>query len=308
MTLDHAGLRELILAYEELEPDERALAEKHLAECRECESLLAELRRAERTALSGSLPEPGEIALGTEERLQADASLAALRARLGLAKETPVPPLAEPPGPPGHEPVREPASVAVGRGQVRHGAKRRVGPPASRWSRRAPVLVPLAAAAAVVIALALWSRSTAPPLVLDARMMPHSGVRGGDQEGWHTGESFVLRLELSAAAAPVVFHVDPSGAIHLLYPDRADATIAPLPAGPVTLPPERAGIEWRFQGEAGAETFLIAASPRSDPPLARIVAEARRIEGSREDRIRALERLVARTIAPPCRVDATHLP
>jgi hypothetical protein len=286
MTHNHDHLRELVLVYEELEPEEKRLADSHLGECADCASLLAKLQRLERASdLRGAVPELDRVRLGTAERAAAEASLAALRARVAL-----------------------PATAAPGTAPSPATRPRSAAAALWEWAHRAPVLVRLAPALAVLlVAWLLWPRPPIAPLLRGAELARYSGMRGEAGEGFRTGEAFVLRLELAAPARPVVYHVDPEGRIDLLYPGPGEAAPALVPAGAVTLPPEPSGIEWRFEGTPGAETFLVAAA-RTDRPLPRLDSLRTLPSGSREARIRALASSIEREIGPVRRLEATHRP
>jgi hypothetical protein len=288
MTRHHDHLRELVLVYEELEPEEKSMADAHLGECADCASLLAKLQRLEQTSdLRGAVPELGRVRLATAERAQAEASLVALRARVG-----------------------HPATGVAGPAPRPAAPKSRpVVSSVWEWARRAPLLVRLAPALAVLlVAWILWPRQPVAPLLRGAELERYSGMRGAVGDGFKTGEAFVLKLELAAPARPVVYHVDPEGRIDLLYPKGADAVRPLMPAGRVTLPAETSGIEWRFEGAPGTETFLVAATRRTDLPMARRESLRTPASGSREARIRALASSIEKEIGPARRLDAIHTP
>lgn len=288
MNADHDAWRDLVLVLEELEGDEREKAEAHLASCPECRSLLVRLQGVERGARLQSVlarlesREPVRLSAADEE--QAHASLLALRARLGLEAAATVP--------------------AAGRARAAT-----TGTFARPWRRHwVRVLVPAAAAAAAL--LLLWPRPSGDHvLVRDLRVLPASQTRGGGEAGWHTGDAFVLRFELAAPAQPVVFHAGPSGELALLYPEDPGAPLEKSPAGPVTLPPEAGGSEWRFEGEPGTETFLVAARSRPAPGLADLLAQARALPATgRAARVKALRELLEKRVGPVRAIEVTHLP
>ncbi|MBI5711118.1 MAG: DUF4384 domain-containing protein [Candidatus Eisenbacteria bacterium] len=286
MNAEHDAWRDLVLVLEELEGDEREKAEAHLASCPECRSLLVRLQGVERGARLQSVlarlerGEPVRMSAGDAE--QAHASLLALRVRLGL----------------------EGAAPAAGRARAAT-----AGTGARPWRRHwVRVLVPAAAVAAAL--LVLWPRPSGDHvLVRDLRLLPASQMRGGGEGGWHTGDAFVLRFELAAPAQPVVFHAGPSGELALLYPEDPGAALEKSPAGPVTLPPEAGGIEWRFEGEPGVETFVVGARSRPAPGLAELLAQARALPATdRSARVKALRELLERRMGPVRAIEVTHQP
>ena len=183
MSLDHDRLRGLVLIYEELGPDERRLADAHLNGCADCSSLLVGLQDMERAGrLRGSLPEMGEADLKSQERAEADASLAALHARLRAAESSVV--------------SRAPRAAVAPRRDRRRPWE---------WTIGAPPLVRVSAALAALAALwILWPRQPSAPLVGGAELARYSGVRGAGGEGWRTGDAFVIRVRLTAPAPPAM--------------------------------------------------------------------------------------------------------
>lgn len=245
----HEPWRELVFAYEDLGAEDRRRADAHLAECRSCTALLRGLQQAEGAAAVGALP---ETPIDLEARLagEADASLHALRTRLDL------PPVASS-GAASRAAARQPETLNR---ELWRSAR-------IDWSR---LTAPLAAAAAVVAIVTTVLLRTPHPaseaIVRSARIERFSGVRGGD-EPWQSGDAFTIELDLARQSVPVVVHVDPSGDVSLLQPADAALPGPALPAGPVLLPAADSGIEWRLEGPAGRETFLVAAAlPDADLP------------------------------------------
>ncbi len=106
-----------------------------------------------------------------------------------------------------------------------------------------------------------------------------SGIRGGESgSAWKTGDSFVLRAELEREGNLVLIHVDPRGAVEVLYPiDDGEARRVFSAGALVEFPPDE-DQEWVFDGEPGAESFLLAvgAPGKSD---GRAVAEQALLAG-----------------------------
>jgi hypothetical protein len=282
-------LRELVLAFEELEPAERAEATAHLAACTECASLLDSLRRAEHLARPvGALP-PLDVppALSADERRAADASLEALRVHLLSPDQA--------------DPDATRREAELRRGGGRSWLDVVFGTPARR---AAAMLVPVAAS----LVLLFYAREQSRPVVIRGAEVLALSTARGDAPGLHTGDAFGIRVNLSKPAYPVVLHVSPGGSFTILHPPSGSPP-ALRPAGESILPAPGGAIEWRLEGESGIETFLIAASRRSDVDIARLAEEAKRLEaGDRAERRRALEALLARRVGPVRVVEVTHLP
>ncbi len=320
MTPSHEEWQELILAYEDLAPEERAQAGEHLAACATCRALLARLQEIERApGPLGSLPDLAGAAqrLTPEEAREAAASLAAMRQRLGLSA---------------HD-ARAAGAALRARGWLRplEAALRPLGTLLSR--RSAPrLLIPVAAAAAlIVVAMRLLPQPG--PGVHDLQLIPAATLRGDERSAgresgasvtdgrnvatsgervWRTGESFFLRFTLARDGFPVVFHVDPAGRIALLHPEGPAAALVRVPGGMTTqLPPASSGDEWAFEGEPGSETFLVAVTARARVDLAGLLEEARRAAGDSAERDRAvigLEALLADRLGPVASLSVRHAP
>lgn len=288
MTDSHADWVERSLALEDLEGPDREATLVHLQACPECRSLReALLAREAQARPAGSLPPPERwdaLALDDVSRAGERRSLAAL-----LERERSL------------------------------GSERPARRPALRW------LVPAAAAAAIVAVL--WTRTPppappapapsgtpapAPPLaepsarITGLTIAPGPGLRGGAEAGWRTGDAFTLRFTLERAASVVVVHVDPQGVAALLVPDSPAEPAPRLGPGEVTLPDPASGERWTFEGEPGAESFLIASFTR--PPDVRALALSLPMEpaADREVRVRDVVRVLAGAGASVERADASH--
>ncbi len=311
---DHADWRDLILSYEDLEADERRRADEHLAACAECRALLDGVRAVETArGPEGALPplEDGEFfALSADEAAAEAASRGALRARLGLeaerraerasARGVPAGPTREAPA--AARPLRERVSTLM-------------------RNLRPRVVVPLAAAAAVVLVFLLRGPETGRGPIRELRLAPYSGTRGETDSGgapgeagraWRTGDAFVLRFELVEPAYPIVFHVDPDGAVALLHPADPLAPVAAMPANvSLELPPAEQDVVWTFEGEPGIETFFVAASPRAPRALDAVLDVARTAARSalgRDEVASALRAILEKRVGPVQAIEAVHAP
>jgi hypothetical protein len=256
MEHEHGKWRELILSHEDLEPPERELADRHLAACASCRKLLSDIRTIERSGgPAGTLPpfEPGAAPpTSPDGEAAAEASLRALRARLGLEESEPRS---------GHAALPPLPSPKV-------------------WLRRRAMRVLPALAAAAAVSLIIWSPwrdgGPAPAPFQRLEVVSRAGARGAPDAApataWHRGDAFSLRLTLDRDACPIVLHLDPAGGIHLLHPEVAAAPIPRYAAGsPIELPPPGSGREWVFEGAAGRQILIVAAAPRSDLELGPIL-------------------------------------
>jgi hypothetical protein len=288
----HDALRDLVLSYEELDPGERAEADGHLAGCPHCRALLERAREAERGLRRfGELPpldrpaDGGAAAPDAATREEAEASLRALRTRLGL--------------PPGPERPAAPRPALF-----------------RRWMTPAWIVPAAALAAALVLIARMPERGS--PGIRDLAIAPLSVERGAGPSTtavggtWRTGQAFALRFALAAPAHPVVFHVDPERAVTLLHPGDAEAPVPRMPAG-VTMQLPAAGSDdlWTFAGRPGPETFLVVAAPRGDLDLGSITAGVERIArraGSRGAAVDAIESHLLETVGPVAAIEVTHAP
>jgi hypothetical protein len=294
----HDALRELVLGYEELDAESRATADAHLASCPACRALLARVQQVERRAQSLSPPAgfdaANDDALGAADREAADRSLVALRAKLGLPSSTPAPAAAP-------RPARWSWRAISG--------GRRERPRTPTWVH---VLAPVAAIVLVVAMIALWPRPAAPPTAVHGlEIAPWSRVRAPRPQAWRTGDAFVLRFRLDRPAHVVVFHVGPDGRPALLHPADPRAEASRFPAGEVQLPDSAGGIEWRFEGDPGLETFLVATTESRDLAMGEIVEAARRLGEAGRPRAaitRELAGLLEDRVGPVRTIEVEHAP
>jgi hypothetical protein len=299
----HDEWLELILAYEELSPEEQARADAHLASCEGCRTLLARLQAVERQAvLPGELPpleNESAYRLSAAEEQPAQASLADLRARLGLAEQA---------TPRASEPAAATSFVA------RLRALRGFRP----W-----MLAPVAAAAGVLVLFLLPGPRDEGVQVHDLGLVAVSGVRGEGapaEQGisptpvsrtiWRTGEAFRLRFRLAEAGYPVIVHIDPKGRVALLHPEEAAAPLTRFPAGAtIELPSPDSDSEWTFEAETGPETFLVAAATIDGFSLPGLMAALESLPQATNARTELVERareLLAERVGPVTDIEVTH--
>lgn len=208
---------DLILAYEELDPEERARVDHYLEEHEEARNRLSRLQEAEARARAIEAPE-AETELSTAERTLAEASLTALLARTARA-----------------------AAIEA------HEAPRRSGWIPSLW-------LPLAAAAVLLLLLQIPGRNADDLAIheLSVVKVETTGSTRGPQgdSTLRSGDAFALRFELEAAATVLVFHVDPKGVYQLVVPPTL------YEAGDVRIPDEEEE-EWILSGTTGTESFFV---------------------------------------------------
>lgn len=274
MTDSHDVWTERVLGYEDLDGRDRALADEHLATCERCRMLRGTLTEREYAAFAiAELPAAG-AATGDDEQAER-ASREALRDRLGAGG-----------------PKRLPATLAL-------------RPRRFPWVR---VLVPVAAAAAVLLAVFQpWRRTIDTlPLLGGAQVLHGDALRGAGDASFHTGDAFTLRVHLARPGVPVVLLLDAAGEVDLLYPEGQAAA---APAGDVELPPPGVGIRWRLSGPAGLETLLIAASGSPiDPARERADARAAAAAVPADRRADALAAHLTRRFGHVERRAIRHLP
>lgn len=205
-------IRALILAYEDLDEEDRQKADDFLARNPEFRLQLARLQQLEALAREPIPTDLGdasrETTLSAEDEEQLARSLEALLKRLGLS-ETASAAL----------PV---ASTRVS-DQLRPASASRVPRRASRRS-----WLPLAAVALLLLIVwAPWSGRSpvqfrdAIVIAVDATTRTTRAPENGDS--WKSGEAFALSFRLEASAHVAVYHVDPTGRVSLVVPEsRAD--------------------------------------------------------------------------------------
>lgn len=285
MNGEHGTWEDLILGHEDLDGDERASADAHLAACPRCQRLLARVRDLESApGPRGALPAlegTRRLRMGRADARQARASLAALRARLDLGRP------------------------AVSRRAIRLAPR---------------VLLPAALAAAALLLYLSRASDRHQVYPREVALVAFSGPRGTEggadraepRTAWRTGESFRIRFELDRPSHPVVIHVDPAGRSELLHPDGPHSPIPLMPGGqPVSLPPAESAVEWTFEGEPGPETFLVSVSPDGRADLVAILGEAAALQGAagpRAEVVRSLARLLEARLGRTGIVEVEHLP
>ncbi len=239
MTDEARTMRELILAYDDLDDAERRRVDAFLDGHPRYRETLERLRAVERAPdPDGDLdlrPGPAETdPMSPAERRAEEASLAALRRQLGL---------------------RETGAA----GEAAGGAGWR-----QAWARVVSwrVFMPVVAAAAATIVLLRPSNEAGPwESVFVTRPIGVRGTGGASPvEELRTGDRFVVAFELTEPAFVVAVHVDSDGQVALLWPDTPAGAQAPWPAGRThVVPPSASEHRWSLSGEAGSERILVAA-------------------------------------------------
>jgi hypothetical protein len=300
MNDDHARWRRLVLSLDDLEGEQQAAAQAHLRGCPECVVLLQRVREHERApaqlgawgaaAFGAADAAQAAAELSSRERAQAEASLTDLRARFQQHPE--------------QQPRAVPSELPVRRSAPWH----RMPAPARRWWVWA---APLVVAAAGIVMLVTPRNGS---LVTGSLQVIAVGIdRAVDQAPrtqWRTGDAFALRFQLRRPAYPLVFHVDPNGAIALLYPaDPGRLAQLPLRAGANVLPEPGTDERWVLSGEGGTETFLLVA-PRTRPSaLGGLIERLQRLPdpgASHADRTAALRRALEREFGRVTVAEARH--
>jgi hypothetical protein len=281
-------IRALILAYEDLEGEDRQKAEEFLAQNADVRRKLQRLRELEEWARDPvPLPEghaPPDFGLSPSEEAQLARSLKALKGRLDL------------------QPVRQPARR--GPWSVLRGPGRKI------W-------VPVAAAA--VVALWMWSPWSSRELLRfeDLRVLTVE-VGTGTSRGVETrrarrsGEAFALSFQLEKDAHVIVYHVDPAGRASLVFPGSPSDPMAFFEADlPQRIPAATADEQWVLGGETGRESFLLGASESADLDLEALDRQVHERLANVTDRgavLDSLRTLLTETFETVQLIEFDHLP
>ena len=232
---------DLVLAFEELEGDERRQAEQISAADPEFRARMASLRQIEAVARR---PIPIADRDGFWDAKLADpADDRACRRSL----------------------ARTVADLAAGRRPSESGRR-------SIWPvRRSRLLWPLAAALVVAVVLPLQSRRdfamtdlSIENLATATDRSSHGLATAGSGSVLHDGDSFALGFELTHDAFVAVVHVDPLGRTAVVYPVAGAAPERLAGGQRQQIPGRNADEVWILGGEPGTETFLVA-SNRDEP-------------------------------------------
>ena len=252
------GIEDLILAYEDLDDDQRRRADEAMAQRPELRTRLDDVRRLERLAVD---PVPGDCdPLREPDRLDPGDRAAQL------------------------------ASLKL----VRHAA----GLPATSrpWSPMQSILS-LAAVLALVALFPLMSGNLAHLGQLSVRQLATDGgghrslTWTGDTGVLRSGQAFFLDVPLYQDARVYVFHIAPQGEIEVV-PTPTDGASA-AGGSLLSLPVPDSGDLWVLGGETGRETFVVAAL--IDPALAgpELVAAALAGAAGSTDHTGTVENLLA---------------
>ncbi len=217
---------DLILGYEELDHDERARADAHLAGCEPCRRLLDDCGAAESRGVDAIAIDLDDPLAGHDPsvRADADASRAELLARLPAGS----------------------TSVA--------------------WWRRGDTAMGLLALAAVLVALVVfgpWTADDGAPFE-GLRLAP-SVVARDEGVHLEPGDPFSIRFVPAADGWPVVVRVGGDGA-ELVCPTPDLEGWRVRAERPAVIPPPGAGVEWTLPaGADGRWLVALSADPVADP-------------------------------------------
>jgi hypothetical protein len=240
----------LILGYEELDPDERAVADIYL---RRHPELVARLQWHQQKEGQAVKELPVEDLFGQDMVLQSadeeaqQESLRRILAGLDLGDDT-----ADEAGPP------RVAAVSF----------------TSRFRRQAQWVLPLAAVLAVLV---LMPRGADKSLLLKDLVVVRielaaDGNRGADQPirgdgALHSGQAFALDFTLKEEAFVVIYHIDPAGQVARVYPE-SPIGVSPHSGGQEhQVPSPDSGETWILGRETGTESFLVASGQELLPDL-----------------------------------------
>jgi len=242
-------IEKLILGYEELEPADRALADRYLEAHPDLAARLA-WHQAKEVGAAANLPvadaawQVGDLSAGEDA------------AR--------------------HESLRRIlAEVTVGQGTAGGGSVGRV-------RDRAAWLLPLAAILALALLLpqAGVEKSLLRNLTVARVEMAVDASRGSGRldvtdGALFTGEAFALDFRLDEDAYVVVYHVDPAGRVSMVHPESPADEATPLRGGRNhRIPDPRGGLVWVLGAETGVESFLVASARRPPAGVAGLASDA----------------------------------
>jgi len=229
--MNNAELERLVLAYEELDEDEKRQADEFLAERPDLRRRLESLRHIE-SAAAASYPFDDEAFWNAGDLTPDDVaaqqrSLADLRESLGLT----------------------------------------VKPDVSFWNRGRiglSLLIPVAAVLAFLVVTPIFRGD--PSLIRDLSIQSVALDAGGVRSGTGTqlepgvlrsGEAFALDFHLHEDAYVLAFHIDPGGVISLVHPPSGIPMVT-RGGGNIRFPAAESGEKWILGGQAGTETFVLA--------------------------------------------------
>ena len=145
---------------------------------------------------------------------------------------------------------------------------------------------------------------------LDLQLERYSGATASDG-GWHSGDAFELRFTLPTSAHVVVWRVRPSGDVMRVHPPLGAVAATRHGTGEIVLPPLASRDTWSFDDVTGPETFLVAVSETTPPPLKLLDESVEKSLVGVTDRVARLELLdtvLREHFGPASRLDVEHLP
>ncbi len=302
-------IRALILAYEDLDAEDRRRADELLARDAGLRQKLSRLQELEAWAKE---PVPSSDAgilagerLSAEDERQLEASLEALMQRLGLPADT-KPVSASSPSTASSPTASSPPTAANGIATARlprRGLRR-------SWA-------PLAAAAVLLLLVwAPWNVGN-PVRFSDAEVVAvetttNASRSAQDARSFNSGEAFALSFRLEATAGVIVYHVDPSGSVSLVFPGSTSEAILSFEAGASQrIPSTMSEEQWVLGREAGRESFLLAAVEDADLDLELLDQEIHQLLSGVDDRqlvVENLETLLEDRLATVQLIEFDHLP
>lgn len=251
-------LWQLVLTYEDLDPDQRRLVDEELARDPALRRDWGRLQALEKQAVLDWTTSDSDFwrpVAGPDETRQSEVSLERMLAAL---------------------PAQVPFGSTAGMGRKSSAQHR-------SWGR---ILLPLAAVLAMLVFLPRLASENrlVGPLSVRPISLADDGTRSAQSRDLpagqlRTGEAFVLDLSPETSGWLVVYHVDPQGVVTQVY---ADATPQPA-AGVVTIPPADSGDFWVLSGEPGAESFIVGAIGEAAPELAMLEAAVAAANKARSD-------------------------
>lgn len=243
--LSRQEIENLILGYEDLEPSDRAVADRFLSQDPRLAARLKWHQDLEASSAASLSVDDDSFELSDEESRAQQESLRRILAAIDQSN-----------------PESEAKIISFG-DKLRR---------SSRW------MLPLAAILAFAI---FFPRGAQEKFLLQdlsvsqVELMP-DGTRGPEHpvaagSELHTGQAFALDFSLNEDSFVVIYHVDPRGQVSRVYPDTITDDLVPLRGGQGhQIPSIESGEAWILGSETGTESFLVAAHPSLLTALANI--------------------------------------
>ena len=236
--MNHKIMKDLILVFEDLNQDEKALAEAHLQECKACRILLKNLQLAEQKESPWmDLPPDPSGEQKPLSGLSAEEIQGAENSRRQLVEKV----------------RNRPVNTAAGSS-------------GSNWWKNNTGLFGFALAACLALFIWMPWQNNSDVFVQNFRMTTPAVLRGENSE-LNTGDDFVVRYQQARSGWPVVVQIVGDVSPELLFPNTNDLPLAMAEGRSVVLPPPGSPSVWTLSSEKNTPVFLISISEDQQPDL-----------------------------------------